>query len=147
MARKKAATAKKTATTTARRKRPVAKTVKKKPSTRKKTRARPSPAAQRSKLANAYQQLFEAHADVQRAYIKELKTKTDSMVEKGRKTAKKDIAALEKNLKTYRTEYKRRAKNVTKIGEKSWADTKSWFSAHVKDFDDVVKKLTKIKIT
>jgi hypothetical protein len=147
MAEKKTTVAKKTTTTTAKGKRPVAKTAKKKPSARKKTRARRSPAAQRSELGKAYHQLFEAHAALQRTYIDELKTRADSMVEKGRKTARKEIAALEKNLKKYRTEYKRKAKDATKIGEASWADTKTWFSAHSKDFDNVVKKLTKIKIT
>ncbi len=147
MAKKKTATAKKTATTTARRKRPVAKTVKKKPSARKKTPARPSPAAQRSKLGKAYQQLFEAHADVQRAYIEELKTRADSVVAKGKQSTRKEIAALEKKLTQYRKEYERRAKGVTKAGEASWTETKSWFSAHLKDFDDVVKKFTKTKST
>ena len=146
MAKKKTAAAKKTTATTARRKRPAAKTVKKKPSTRKKTRARASPAAKRSKLADAYQQLFEAHADVQKAYIDELKTRTGSMVAKGRQTARKDVALLEKKLKQYRKEYELRSKGLAKIGEASWKDTKTWFSAHVKEFDEAVKKLTKIKI-
>ena len=147
MAKKKTPAAKKTAAKTTTRKKPVAKTVKKKPSTRKKTRARPSPAAQRSKLVDAYQQLFEAHADVQKAYIDELKVRTGSMVAKGRQTARKDIALLEKKLKQYRKEYERRAKGVTKAGEASWTETKTWFSAHAKEVDAVVKKLTKIKKT
>ena len=147
MAKKKTPAAKKTAATTVRRKKTVAKTVKKKPTTRKKTRARPSPAAQRSKLVKAYQQLFEAHADVQKAYIDELKTRADSRVEKGKQTARKDIAVLEKKLTQYRKEYERRAKGVTKAGEASWTETKTWFSAHLKDFDGMVKKLTKIKPT
>jgi len=147
MAKKKTPAAKKTAAKTARGKKTVAKTAKKKPSTRKKTRARPSPAAQRSKLANAYQQLFEAHADVQKAYIDELKAKTDSMVAKGKQTARKDIALLEKRLKQYRKEYELRSKDLAKVGETSWKDTKTWFSAHLKDFDGIVKKVTKIKST
>ena len=147
MAKKKTPAAKKTAAKTTTREKSVAKTVKKKPSTRKKTRARPSPAAQRSKLVDAYQQLFEAHADVQKAYIDELRDRTGSMVAKGKQTARKDIALLEKRLKQYRKEYERRAKGVTKAGEASWTETKTWFSAHLKDFDDIVKKLTKIKPT
>lgn len=147
MAKKKSSTAKKTTAASAKRKKPGATTTKKKSKLAKASRARRAPAKKRPDLGKAYHELFEAHAALQRAYIDELKGRTESMVEQGRKTARKDIDALEKKLKAYRNEYKRRAKEAKKMGEASWAETKHWFSEHTRQFDDVVKKLNKIKIT
>ncbi len=143
MAKKKVTVGKKAASAGPKRKKPAAGTVKKASVGGKKKAAGASSRDPRSKLVNAYQQLFEAHADVQKAYIEELKVKADKLVEKGRLNAHKEIADLERKLGEFRGEYENRAKGLSKMGEASWNETKSWFLGRWGGLDESVKKLLK----
>ena len=143
MAKKKVTVGKKAVGGDPKRKKGTARTVKEASAGGKKKATGASSHDPRSKLVNAYQQLFEAHAEVQRAYIEELKTKADKLVAKGRLNAHNEIADLERKLGEFRSEYENRAKGLSKMGEASWNETKSWFLGRWGEFDESVKKLLK----